>query len=78
MEQYRGFYIDNVNFNSKEDIDKFVEEQAVLAFKKYNKYFSEHPSIEASRLCTLQRNRLRNEFGYSYERIEELELEAIA
>lgn len=78
MEQYRGFYIDNVIFNSKEDIDKFVEEQAVLAFKKYNKYFSKHPSIEASRLCTLYKNRLRNEFGYSYERIEELELEAIA
>lgn len=78
MTNYRGYYIDGVVFNSKADIDKFVEEQAVLKFKKYNKYFSEHPSMEASRLCTQQADILHNQFGYSYDRIEELELEAIA
>ncbi len=78
MKKYRGYYIDGVYFNSKEDIDKFIEEQAVLKFKKYNKYFSEHPSMEASMLCSQQSDILHNQFGYSYERIEELELEAIA
>lgn len=33
MKQYKGYYIDGVIFNTEEDIDKFVKQQAIL--KRY-------------------------------------------
>lgn len=78
MIKYRGYYIDKVVFNSKAEIDKFVEEQAVERFKNLAQYFAKRPTMKASRLCILQMNILHDDFGYSWERIEQLEIEAIA
>ena len=77
MVKYKGYYIDKVVFNSKAEIDKFLEERAVESYKDLCKYFAEHPSLEASRLCGLQMNILHDVHGYSWERIEQLECEAL-
>lgn len=78
MTQYRGYYIDHVVFNSKADIDKFVKEQAVERFAKLNKYFAEHPSMEACAMCSRQAEHLHKTFGFSYEEFEEMEIMAIS
>ena len=78
MTQYRGYYIDNDVFSSKADIDNFIKSQAVEKFIKLNKYFSEHMSMEASVACTEQAKILHDAFGFSWEEIETMEIEAIA
>lgn len=78
MTNYKGYYIDHVCFNSKEDIDNFLKEQAVERFIKLNKYFSDHSTMEASILCSDQSLVLHNTFGFSWEEIEAMELAAIA
>jgi hypothetical protein len=78
MKNYKGYYIDKIMFNSEAEIDKFLEDQAVLKFKQLNKYFAEHASMEAAQVCEEQAKVLHNKFGYSWERIEQLEIEAIA
>lgn len=77
MKQYKGYYIDHVYFNSKEDIDKFLEKQAVESFVKACRYFAEHPSMEASIYEDEQAERLNKVFGYDWETIEQMEIEAI-
>ena len=78
MKQYKGYYIDHVVFNSEEDIDIFREKKALEKFDRLNKYFAKHPSMECAKLCSEQAEYLHNEFGYSYEKLEELEIKAIA
>lgn len=78
MQKYRGYYIDHVIFNSKAEIDARIEKDAVERFKKLNKYFSEHPTMEASNACMEQARYLNKEFGYSWSRIEEIEISCIA
>ena len=78
MKNYKGYYIDKIIFNSEAEIDKFLEDQAVLKFKQLNKYFAEYASMEAAQVCEEQAQILHNKFGYSWARIEQLEIEAIA
>lgn len=75
--QYRGYYIDNVVFSSKKDIDEFIKKQAVDRFAMLNKYFAEKPSMEASIACSEQARYLHDEFGFSWEQIEQLEIETL-
>jgi hypothetical protein len=77
MKQYRGYYIDHVVFNSKEDIDNFLEKQAVEAHNKACKYFADHPSMEASNYCMEKAEYLVKQFGYTWEQVEALEIAAI-
>lgn len=78
MKKYRGYYIDKVVFNNEAEIDAFVEKRAVEKFKQLNRYFSDHISLEASVACSEQAELLHKQFGYSLDRIEQLEIEAIA
>lgn len=78
MKNYKGYYIDKIIFNSEAEIDKFLEKQAVAKFMQFNKYFAEHVSMEAAQVCEEQAQILHSKFGYSWERIEQLEIEAIA
>lgn len=77
MTQYRGYYIDKVIFNNKTDIDNFIKDQAVERFKKLNKYFAEDPCMEVSAMCTDQARYLHENYGFSYEELEEMEIEAL-
>ena len=78
MKKYRGYYIDKVVFNSEAEIDAFIKQQAVEKFIKLNKIFANHMTMEASIACSEQANRLHNQFGFSWEEIEAMEIQAIA
>lgn len=81
MTQYKGYYIDNVIFGSKEDIDRFLEKQAFDAYKLACEYFAEHSTVEASIYCNEKAECLVKNFGYTWEQLEEIEIsvfEAIA
>lgn len=81
MKQYKGYYIDKVIFNSSADIDEFLKNQAIKAYKTAVEYFSTHPTMEASIYCDSKAEELVNQFGYTWEQVEALEiatLEAIA
>lgn len=77
MKFYRGYYIDNCAFHSKEEIDRFVEKQAVEAHKKAYMYFIDHCSVEASTYCEQKAEYLVKQFGYTWAQIDELEIKAI-
>jgi hypothetical protein len=81
MKKYKGYYIDHIYFNSKEEIDEFIKSEAVNAYRKSVEYFANHPSMEASSYSSDKADRLVNEFGFSWEEVEAIEiktLEAIA
>lgn len=77
MTKYRGYYIDKVVFNNKVEIDNFIKEQAVKRFEVLNQIFNNHPSLEASIACGEQAKCLHDNFGFSWEEIEEMEIAAI-
>lgn len=76
MRQYKGYYIDHVIFNSKEDIDIFLKNQAVEAFKRACRYFAQTHSLEASMYEDEKAEVLHNSFGFDWETIEQMEIEA--
>ena len=81
MTQYKGYYIDNVIFTSKEDIDIFLKEKAVKAYRVAVELFNNNRNLEYSMYCDQCADVLVNNFGYTWEQVEALEiavLEAIA
>ena len=78
MKKYRGYYIDKVVFNNAAEIDAFIKKQAIDRFIKLNKIFASHLTMEASIACSEQADRLHNQFGFSWEEIEAMEIQAIA
>ena len=76
MTQYRGYYIDHIYFHSKAEIDAHIKHKAVEEYQRRIKYFSDHSTMEASIFCSEQADLLHNNFGFSYEEIEELEIAA--
>lgn len=78
---YRGYEIDKNNvyggFKSKTEIDEFYKKNAVAKFIKYNKLFNSNPSMAWSMKCSEQAKVLHNDYGFTYEEIEELEIKAM-
>ena len=74
MTTYRGYTIDHITFNSKADIDRFVEKQAVDAFKDAIRLFNRDMSMETSVYADSKARYLMREFGYTPDQIEEIEL----
>lgn len=77
MTQYRGFYIDHIHFNSKAEIDTCIKEAAVREYKNSVKYFAKHGTLEASIYCDGRAKALHNAHGFSFEEIENFEIEAL-
>lgn len=77
MKQYKGYYIDKVIFNNEKEIDTFLEKQAVDAYKMACKLFAETRTMSSSMLCDEKAERLVNEFDYTWEQVEQLEIEAM-
>ena len=75
MKQYKGYYIDKVIFNNEEEIDIFLEKQAVDAYKSACELFAQHKTIGNSITCDEKAERLVNQFGYTWEQVEQLEIE---
>lgn len=77
MTKYKGYYIDNVSFSTKEDIDSFLEEQAVKAYRTAVELFDNNRSLEYSLYCDQCADTLVNDFGYTWDQIEALEIETL-
>ena len=77
MKQYKGYYIDNVIFHNEKEIDAFVEKQAVVAFKNAVRFFCEQPTPGNSMYQDEKANILVNNFGYTWEQVEELEIQTL-
>ena len=78
MTQYKGYYIDNIYFHSKDEIDDHIKQKAVQEYQRRIRYFADHSTMEASIFCSEQADLLHNNFDFSYEEIEEIEIEAYA
>lgn len=76
MRYYKGCYIDHVVFHNKADIDRFIKENAVAHYRLACELFAEAPSAEHALYCDEQAERLVNQFGFTYEQLEEIETEA--
>ena len=76
MRQYKGYYIDKVIFHNEEEIDRFLETQAVDAYKMACRLFSERRTMENAIYCDEKAESLVNQFGYTWEQVEALEIEA--
>lgn len=74
MKQYRGYYIDKVVFNTKEEIDEHIKTQAVKSYRAAIRYFLEHTSMEASIQAGLKAEYLNTQCGMSWSEIEEIEI----
>lgn len=77
MAGYKGYCIDNVIFSSKEEIDIFLKNQAVEAYKTAVELFVNHSDLANSGNCDKKADILVNRFGFSLEDVEELEIETI-
>lgn len=73
--QYKGMYIGPGCFNSKEEIDRFLERQAVYAYEIACEIFMKDKDYEAAAYADEKAERLVNQFGYNWEQIEEIESE---
>lgn len=77
MTNYKGYTIDNVIFNSKADIDAFLEKQAVDAYKNACWLFIKNCDVESSIYADERAAYLVNYFGYTWEQVEAIELEML-
>ncbi len=83
MTKYKGYYIDNVIFTSKNDIDNFIKSELINKVKKYSKILFEAPDSHITpgyvhgfmEMITAAEDRLHKEYDMSYEEIEKLELD---
>lgn len=78
MKQYKGYYIDNVIFNNETEIDAFLKKQAIEKYQLLCKMFLEDSCMELVVMMSPIEERLHDEFGLSYEEIEQIEIEAYA
>ena len=72
--KYKGYYIDHVIFNSKEDIDRFILNQAIEAYKMAVKMFMDDHSMASSVFADRKADTL-NRLGMTWEEIEAIEIE---
>lgn len=77
MKQYKGYYIDKVIFNNKKEIDDFIKDQTIKEYKQLCKRFENDACMELIDIMASYQDKLHNDFGLSYEEIENIEIEAI-
>lgn len=75
MRQYKGYYIDKVFFHNEREIEEFLERQALESYKTACKIFNSHSTMEASIYCNQKAQILVNNFGYTWEQLEEIEIQ---
>lgn len=71
--KYKGLYIGPGCFNSKEEIDRFLESQAVYAYEIACEIFIKDKDYEAAAYADEKAERLVKQFGYTWEQIEAIE-----
>ena len=77
MKNYKGYYIDKVIFNSEKEIDDFLKDNAINAYRKAVELFAIHSTMEKSIYCDERAEILVNKFGFTWEDVEELEIRTL-
>lgn len=77
MRNYKGYYIDNIIFHSIEEIDEFVKNQAIEAYKRAVELFASHSTIENSIYADSRAEILVNRYGFTWGDIEDLEISTL-
>lgn len=77
MKNYKGYYIDKVIFNNEQKIDEFIKNEAINAYKKAVELFAQHSTMETSIYCDEKAERLVNQFGFTWEQVEEIEIKTL-
>lgn len=77
MKTYKGYYIDNIYFHNKEEIDKFLKDQCIKKIKLYNEMFSSgrYDTLGMFALVDLiheQEMTLHDEYRMEWDEIEEI------
>ena len=73
MTQYKGYYIDHVYFNSKADIDEFIKNKAIEAFKVSVELFAWNPSHERATYSHQKAEVLVKQHGLTWDEVDEIE-----
>ena len=76
--KYRGYYIDHVVLDSKEEIDRFVKEQGIKNLKRLNGIMHTYTDsgmimTACNEACRVERF-LHDECGMAWDEIEALEV----
>lgn len=74
MKQYKGYYIDNVIYHNEKEIDEHIKEYAINAYKIAVELFCKEKSLEYAMYVNEKAENLVNNFGYTWEQVEELEI----
>lgn len=77
MRQYKGYYIDKVIFNNEDEIDEFIKSEAIRAYKQSVELFVNQSTMGNSIYCDDKAEILVNQFGFTWEQIEELEIQVM-
>ena len=75
MMKYKGYYIDGVVFNSKEQIDNFVKSEVIRKARQFNEMlasgrYNAGQMLELADEITIREKRLHDEFNMNYDEIE--------
>ena len=76
MQQYKGYYIDHVYFNSKGEIDQYDKDKDIEQYKSAIRYYYPHATVEASIYCAMLAARLHEMYDISYSDLEHIEIKA--
>lgn len=77
MIQYKGYYIDHVIFDSKQDIDDFLKERAISAYKIAVQFYMEKRTNAVAQIVDEKAEYLVKHYGFSWDEIEAMEIEAM-
>ena len=71
--EYRGVEIDGSILKSEKDVDEFLERLSVDRLKVATEIFAYKPTMDMSIYIDELSEKLVNKFGYTWEKIDELE-----
>lgn len=71
--EYRGVEIDGSILKSEKDVDEFLERLTVDRLKVATEIFAYKPTMDMSIYIDELSEKLVNKFGYTWEKIDELE-----
>ena len=77
MKNYKGYYIDKVIFNNEKEIDDFMKDNAINAYRQAVELFAIHSTMENSIYCDERADILVNKFGFTWEDVEALEIKTL-
>ena len=68
MIRYMGY-----SFNSQEEVENYLKDSAVKAYKQAIALFNQNPTMEAECYCSEKAEILVKRFGFTWEQVEKIE-----